>query len=102
LFQERQEEYEPADSAGTIGSQITRVGTGTVVGVGTIVQAHLEVVLGIVIGMTREGKLLQLVGALHPPCGFSGGLHRWQKKGNKNADDGDDDKKFDESETSFP
>ncbi|GHT17996.1 hypothetical protein FACS1894189_5020 [Planctomycetales bacterium] len=51
--------------------------------------------------MDCESDLFEIVLALQTPCCFSGGLHRWQKKGNENANDGDDDKKFDKGKTLF-
>jgi hypothetical protein len=42
-----------------------------------------------------------LVGTLHSSCGFAGNLNGGQEKGDEHADDGNDDEKFDESETSF-
>jgi hypothetical protein len=43
----------------------------------------------------RERHLLDVVGALHTPSGFTGGLNGWQEQGNQNADNGDNDEKFD-------
>jgi hypothetical protein len=33
----------------------------------------------------RSTAMSNVVATLHPASRFSGGLHRWQKKGNKNA-----------------
>jgi hypothetical protein len=57
-----------------------------------------KAVKDIVMIVSSESELLQLIGALHPPCGFPCGLHCRKQEGNQYADDGDDDKKFDESE----
>jgi hypothetical protein len=51
--------------------------------------------------MHCQPDLFQVIGALHTASGFTGGLHCGQKQGNQNADDGDDDEKFDEGETVF-
>ena len=42
--------------------------------------------------------LLQVVGTLGTPCGFTSGLNRRQEQRNQNADDCDDDKKLNEGE----
>jgi hypothetical protein len=42
-----------------------------------------------------ESRLFEVVCALHPPCGLPCGLHSRKKQGNQDADDGNDDKKFD-------
>jgi hypothetical protein len=50
-----------------------------------------------------DGKpnLFQIVAALHSSCCLTGGLYSGQEQGNKYADDGNHDKKFNESETAF-
>jgi hypothetical protein len=50
-------------------------------------------------GVAGEGELLQVVGALHSSCCLAGSLHCREKQGNQYADDGNDDKKFDQRES---
>jgi hypothetical protein len=51
--------------------------------------------------MTCEGKLLELIGALHASRRFPGSLNCRQKKGDEHSDNRNDDEKFDERETSL-
>jgi hypothetical protein len=39
-----------------------------------------------------------VVAALHSSCRLTGGLHSGQEQGDENADNGDNDEKFDERE----
>ena len=48
--------------------------------------------------MQAEAKLLQVVGALGPPGGLAGGLHRRQQQRNQNRNDGDDHQQLDQRE----
>jgi hypothetical protein len=45
-----------------------------------------------------RSELLEVVGAGRPPRSFSGLLDCWQKQADQNADDGDDDEKFNKRE----
>jgi hypothetical protein len=47
----------------------------------------------------RDGKLLQVVAALHASGGLANLLHGRQQKPDQDGDDGDDHKQFDESES---
>jgi hypothetical protein len=49
--------------------------------------------------MDSESKLLEFVDALGASCGFAGGLHCGQQKGDQHTDNRDDNEKFDKSET---
>jgi len=53
------------------------------------------------INHASQRELLEVVGALHSPCGFAGGLNGRQKKGDQNTDDRDDDEKFNKSKTTW-
>ena len=55
--------------------------------------------MAVFVGVYRQGQLLQVIGAGHPPRGLARGLDRRQQQGNQNADDGDDDQEFDEGKT---
>jgi hypothetical protein len=45
----------------------------------------------VMIIMTRERQLLEVVGAAHAIGGLPYFLHGWQKEANQDGDDGDDD-----------
>jgi hypothetical protein len=49
-----------------------------------------------------QGELLQMIDALAPPGGFSGGLHRGQQQRDQNPDNRDHDQQFHQGKTSFP
>ncbi len=46
----------------------------------------------------RNADLLEIVAALHATSGLAGRLHGRQKERHQDADDGNDDQKFDEGE----
>lgn len=46
-----------------------------------------------------QAHLLEVVAALHTASSLASCLHRWQQKTNQNADDRNDNEKFDESES---
>ena len=48
--------------------------------------------------MSRKYEVFDMVRALHSLCSGSCGLHGGEKKSDEHADDGNDDKKFDEGE----
>jgi hypothetical protein len=48
--------------------------------------------------MQGKRPLFKMVAALHPPTGFAGSLHGWQKQRNQHADDRNDDEEFDKGE----
>jgi len=48
--------------------------------------------------MDGKPHLFEMIGALHPPCGFPGSLNRRQKQGNQHADNRNDDQQFDKCE----
>jgi hypothetical protein len=50
----------------------------------------------IVIVVGGQCYLLQVILALCSPGRFAGGLHRGQKQGDEDADDGDDDEELDQ------
>gem|GEM_PF-5073244 len=60
-----------------------------------------EDAMGIDVIMLCECDLFEVIGALHSSGGFSSGLHGGQKECDEHADDGNDDKEFDERKTSF-
>src|SRR5512147_203757 len=45
-----------------------------------------------------EPQLLEVVGALHPPCGLAGGLDRGEQQCDEDADDGDDHQQLNQGE----
>jgi hypothetical protein len=53
----------------------------------------------IVVIVQRKTILFHIVDTLHPTRRLTGGLHSGQKQGDENADNGDNDEKFDERET---
>jgi hypothetical protein len=54
---------------------------------------------GIVIRLQSEGDLFLFVGTRRTPCGFTSGLNGRQKKGDQNADDRNDNEKFDKGKS---
>ena len=48
---------------------------------------------------TPQGKLLQVVLALHHPCRLAGRLNGWQQQRDQDADDRDHDQKLDQRKT---
>jgi hypothetical protein len=53
-----------------------------------------------VVVVQSDADLLQIIGALDSPGGFSGRLDRRQQQGNQHGDNGDDDEQFDQGEGS--
>ena len=51
------------------------------------------------IGMKRDAKLLQVVGALDSSSGLASRLNRGKEQSDENRDDRDDDQKLDQRET---
>jgi len=48
-----------------------------------------------------QSELFEVIGALHPPCGFPGCLNGGQQQGDQHADNGNDDKKFNERKSTL-
>src|SRR4029077_14929128 len=46
----------------------------------------------------RQSKLLEPIGALGPPCRFTGGLNRGQQQGDEDTDNCNHNQQFNESE----
>jgi hypothetical protein len=59
-----------------------------------------DVTVSIVVIVKRQRPLLDMVGTLHSPRRFTSRLNGRQKKGDQNADDRNNDKKFDERKAS--
>jgi len=57
-----------------------------------------DTISGIVKIVNSQSHLFEMVGTLHPPCGFACCLNGRQKKGDEHSDNRNDDKKFDECE----
>ena len=57
-----------------------------------------ERLIGVVVIVQGQAPLLEVVGALAAAGGFAGGLHGRQEQGDQNANNGDDDEQFHESE----
>ena len=55
--------------------------------------------MGTVIIVKRQSQLFQIVRALHAPGRFTSGLYGGEQKRDQDADDCNDDKKFDKSES---
>jgi hypothetical protein len=49
--------------------------------------------------MKCQSNVFLLICTGHPPSGFTSRLHRGKKQGNQNADDGNNNQKFNESKT---
>jgi hypothetical protein len=49
--------------------------------------------------MDRNSDLFQVIGTLHSSRRFTSGLHSGQEQSNQNADNGDNNKKLNESKT---
>ena len=58
-----------------------------------------QMLVNIVMVLKRYGELPQLIHALRAPRGFARRLNRWQQQRHKDANDGDNDKQFNECET---
>ena len=58
-----------------------------------------KLLVRIVTVMHGECNLLKIIGTVHSPCGFASSLDGGQQKSDQDANNGNDDKKFDKSES---